>query len=116
MLPSSIKSRDLIGKYVYTSRKIANGAGYVLPEGSCVKVAGVGRGFAVSTDPCPECGISVYIKGVTRNEVTLGASPCGASLGDRIRGMADSELSEFLASKADLTASEWEERLSAPGY
>lgn len=71
MIPSSVRSADLVGKYVVTDRVIMNGAGIVIPKGTKVKVSYVARGFAIETDKCPCCGMYTIVRGITRKDVNL---------------------------------------------
>lgn len=71
MLPTTIKSKDLIGKKVRTTTDIMNGAGILIPKGSTVNILRVSRGFTIQTEPCICCGLSAIVRGVTREEVEL---------------------------------------------
>ena len=71
MLPSSVRSKDLVGQKVKTTQNIMNGAGYILPAGSIVTIKYIGRSFCIETDKCPCCGVQVRITNVTRTEVSL---------------------------------------------
>lgn len=71
MIPNTLKSRDMVGMYVKTTRTLMNGAGIVIPKGTVVKIVDFGRVFSIQTSKCPHCGLSAYIRGVTRSQVEL---------------------------------------------
>ncbi len=71
MIPKNIRSRDMVGMDVRTTREIRNGAGIVVPKGKTVRIASFGRAFTIKTEECPHCGLSAYISGVTRDAVEL---------------------------------------------
>lgn len=71
MIPKNIKSKDMVGMNVRTTRTIRNGAGIVVPQGTVVKICSFGRAFTIKTEECPHCGLSACIRGVTRDEVEL---------------------------------------------
>lgn len=71
MIPSNIRSADLVGHRVKTTQNIMNGAGFVLPAGSIVTIKYVGRSFCIETEKCPCCGVQLRIRNVTRAEVGL---------------------------------------------
>ena len=76
MIPKKLKSKDMIGMEVKTTREIRNRAGIVVPEGKIVKITGFGRDFTVETEKCPHCGLLAYISGVTRDDVELIYDDC----------------------------------------
>ena len=43
MIPKNIRSRDMVGMDVRTTREIRNGAGIVVPKGKTVRIASFGR-------------------------------------------------------------------------
>lgn len=97
MIPKGVRSKDMIGMEVRTTRAIGNGAGFCIPEGTIVKIVSLGKGFTVKTENCPHCGVSVEIRGVTRNEVELISKTDKKSTNaDRIRMMTDEELRDLL--------------------
>ena len=71
MVPKSMKSKDMVGMEVKTTREIRNGAGICIPKGAAVKIVGFGRCFSIMTEKCPHCGLSAYVRGVTRDDVEL---------------------------------------------
>lgn len=71
MIPKKLKSRDMVGMKVKTTRTIRNRAGACVPVGTVVKIANFGRCFDISTEKCPHCGLSAYIGGITREDVEL---------------------------------------------
>lgn len=71
MIPKKLKSRDMIGMKVKTTRMLRNRAGACVPSGTIVNIANFGRCFDISTEKCPHCGLSAYISGVTREDVEL---------------------------------------------
>lgn len=110
MIPRNMKSRDMVGMEVRTAREIMNGAGIVVPKGTKVKIAGLGRAFNIETERCPYCSLSAYITGVTRDEVELiPENYKKMTNADRIRTMTNEELADFLCKvKADYQWSEQE--------
>lgn len=83
MIPKNMKSRDMVGMNVRTTRAIKNGAGIVVPKGKVVKIVSFGRAFTIRTEECPHCGLSAYISGVTRDEVELVEEKGGVINRDR---------------------------------
>lgn len=77
MIPKKLKSKDMVGMEVKTTREVRNRAGIVVPEGKIVRIAGFGRAFTIETEKCPHCGLSAYISGVTRDDVELIYGDCG---------------------------------------
>lgn len=71
MIPQSMKSKDMVGMEVRTTREIRNGSGICVPRGTVVKIIGFGRCFSVITGKCPHCGLYTYISGITRDDVEL---------------------------------------------
>ncbi len=71
MIPKNIKSKDMVGMNVRTTRDMKNGAGIVVQKGTTVKISGFGRCFTIKTEKCPCCGLSAYISGITRDDVEL---------------------------------------------
>lgn len=71
MIPKRMRSKDMVGMDVRTTRAIRNGAGIVVPKGKIVRIVGLGRAFTIKTEECPHCGLSAYIIGVTRDDVEL---------------------------------------------
>lgn len=72
MIPRGVRSRDIVGMKVKTTRTIKNGTGMIVPKGTVMKITASGkRGFNVTTEACPHCGLSAHIRGVTRDEVEL---------------------------------------------
>ncbi len=71
MIPKSMKSKDMVGMEVRTTRAIRNGAGIVVPKGKVVMIDSFGRAFTIKTEECPHCRLSAYISGVTRDDVEL---------------------------------------------
>lgn len=71
MIPKNMKSKDMVGMDVRTTKAIKNGAGIVVAKGKFVRIASFGRAFTFKTEECPHCWLSSYIIGVTRDEVEL---------------------------------------------
>lgn len=71
MIPNNVRSADLKGKQLRTTKDILNGAGIVIPKGTIVTVSKVSRGFTIKTEPCEHCGLYAIVRGVTRSEVEL---------------------------------------------
>lgn len=71
MIPKNMKSKDMVGMNVRTTRAIRNGAGIVVPEGTNVKISSFGRCFTIKTEKCPCCGLYAYVSGITRDDVEL---------------------------------------------
>lgn len=71
MIPNKTKSRDLIGATVRTTVALKTGGGILVPKGTVCNVRSVARGFTLTTEPCKTCGLSLYMTGVTRDEVEL---------------------------------------------
>lgn len=71
MIPRGVRSRDMVGMEVRTTREIRNGEGICVPRGAVVKIADFGRCFSIRTEACPSCGLSAYIRGITRDDVEL---------------------------------------------
>lgn len=71
MIPKNMKSSDMVGMEVRTSRELQNRAGICVPKGTAVRISGFGRCFSIKTEKCPHCGLSAYISGVTREDVEL---------------------------------------------
>ncbi len=75
--------RDYVGRRVRTLRKMGNGYGSI-PAGTECRVRGTWRsGVSIETDPCPHCGMALYISQVHRNDVAL--------LEDPKKGLPDAE-------------------------
>lgn len=71
MIPNEIKSRDLIGVTVRTTVALKTGGGILVPKGTVCDMRSVARGFTLTTEPCKTYGLSLYMTGVTRDEVEL---------------------------------------------
>ena len=71
MIPKNIRSRDMVGMEVRTTRSIKNGAGICIPKGKVVKIIGFGRDFTIKTERCPHCGLWAHISRITRADVEL---------------------------------------------
>ncbi len=71
MIPKNMRSKDMVGMNVRTTKTIRNGAGIVVPQGKIVKICSFGRAFTIKTEECSHCGLSAYISGVKRDEVEL---------------------------------------------
>ena len=95
-----MKSRDVVGMEVKTTRAIKNGAGIAVPKGKIVKIASFGRAFTIRTENCPHCGLSAYISGVTRDEVELiSENNTNKTNAEALRNMNNEDLREFLCEK-----------------
>lgn len=100
MIPKNIRSKDMVGMEVKTTRAIKNGAGIVVPKGKIVKIASFGRAFTIRTEDCPHCGLSAYISGVTRDEVELiSENNAKKTNADIIKSMNNDDLAKLLCDK-----------------
>lgn len=70
-IPNDVKVHDCIGCFATVDRDVQNGAGFVIPKGTRVRIISVSRAVNITTLPCPHCGISVYVRGVKKNSLTL---------------------------------------------
>jgi len=67
--------RDYIGRRVRTRKAMQNSLGRI-PAGTECRVRGTWRsGVAIETDPCPHCGMAIYISQVHRDDVLLLDEP-----------------------------------------
>lgn len=96
MIPRGVRSKDMIGMKVRTTREIRNKAGICIPKGTIVKIVGFGRCFSIETKKCTKCGLSAYIRNITRNDVEFIEIDEKITNADRIRNMTDEELADFL--------------------
>lgn len=97
MIPRGVRSRDMVGMEVRTTRAIKNGEGICVPKGAVVKIADFGRCFSIRTEECSYCGLSAYIRGITRDDVELiDKTDKKFTNADRIRNMTNEELGDFL--------------------
>lgn len=76
MIPKNMRSKDMVGMEVRTTRTIMNGRGIVVPKGKVVKIVSLGRAFNIKTEQCPHCGLSALICGVVRDDVELMENSC----------------------------------------
>jgi hypothetical protein len=60
VMPWPKLKRDRTGIRVRSTRTLKNGS-YELPAGSIFTVEGWYRGASLWTEPCPHCGVRVYI-------------------------------------------------------
>lgn len=70
-IPAKIKMIDCIGKYATVDRDVQNGAGQGISKGTRIRIVGKGRGFNIETERCPHCGQYCYIRGITKDTLTL---------------------------------------------
>ena len=73
MIDKKYRGKDLIGKKCRATRMIRNGGGFALNPGSECMIVDVipGHGFVIQTPKCPCCGVSVYIRRVSRDALEL---------------------------------------------
>lgn len=60
----------LKGKFVKTTRMLRNGV-IEIPEGTICEIRDKREGFALRTEPCKCCGVSVFIRKVPYDAVDL---------------------------------------------
>lgn len=65
---------DLKGRKVKTLVPMRNGWADI-PAGTICEIEGKLNGFALKSDPCPHCGVSVHIGRVPARDVELLAGP-----------------------------------------
>ena len=62
--------RDWIGLRVESVRELRSGM-YAIPEGTRFEVCANHGGLNLKGDPCPTCGVSVYISRVPERDVFI---------------------------------------------
>lgn len=79
MIPAKYTREDLVGKEVRLTREIRTKGGVVITPGTKLIIVDVirGHGFIVQSAKCPCCGMSAYIRHVSRDSLELVDEPSG---------------------------------------
>lgn len=64
------RKRDWVGRKVKSLRPLKNGL-YRIPEGTLFTVYRNFSGLHLEADPCPHCGVNLFIRGVRESDVVL---------------------------------------------